>query len=73
MTSTELSHEIGRVRPPKALDLVERDRSVMQAEQEHQTLEKRHAEAGSALARAPARRKHGAKRTASALPCTTKG
>ena len=52
MTSTELSHEIGRVRPPKALDLVERDRSVMQAEQEHQTLEKRHAEAGSALARA---------------------
>ena len=52
MTSTELSHEIGRVRPPKALDLVERDRSVMQAEQERQTLEKRHAEAGSALARA---------------------
>ena len=52
MTITELSHEIGRVRPPKALDLVERDRSVMQAEQERQTLEKRHAEAGSALARA---------------------
>ena len=52
MTSTELSQEIGRVRPPKALDLVERDRSVMQAEQERQTLQKQHAEAGSALARA---------------------
>ena len=34
MNSTELAHEIGRIRPPKALDLVERDRGVLQAEQE---------------------------------------
>ena len=52
MSAAELAAEIQRLRPPRVLDLVERDRSVMQAEQERQTLEKRHAEAGSALARA---------------------
>ena len=52
MNSTELAHEIGRIRPPKALDLVERDRGVLQAEQERQALQNRHTEAGSASARA---------------------
>ena len=52
MTSTELAHEIGRIRPPKALDLVERDRGVLQAEQERQALQNRHTEAGSVSARA---------------------
>ena len=52
MTSTELAHEIGRIRPPKALDLVERDRAVLLAEQERQALQNRHTEAGSTSARA---------------------
>ena len=52
MNSTELAHEIGRIRPPKALDLVERDRGVLQAEQERQALQNRHTEAGSVSARA---------------------
>ena len=52
MNSTELAQEIGRIRPPKALDLVERDRGVLQAEQERQALQKRHTEAGSTSARA---------------------
>lgn len=52
MNSTELAHEIGRIRPPKALDLVERDRGVLQAEQERQALQNRYTEAGSASARA---------------------
>lgn len=52
MTSTELAHEIGRIRPPKALDLVERDRGVLLAEQERQALQNRHTEAGSTSARA---------------------
>lgn len=52
MNSTELAHEIGRIRPPRALDLVERDRAVLLAEQERQALQNRHTEAGSASARA---------------------
>ena len=52
MNSTELAQEIGRIRPPKALDLVERDRGVLQAEQERQALQNRHTEAGSVSARA---------------------
>ena len=52
MTSTELAHEIGRIRPTKALDLVERDRAVLLAEQERQALQNRHTEAGSTSARA---------------------
>ena len=52
MNSTELAHEIGRIRPPKALDLVERDPAVLRAEAERQALQNRHTEAGSASARA---------------------
>ena len=52
MNSTELAHEIGRIRPPRVLDLVERDRDVSLAEMERQSLQARHTEAGSASARA---------------------
>ena len=52
MSSTELAAEIGRIRPPKVLDLVERDRAVLQAEQARDALQVRHTEAGSASARA---------------------
>lgn len=52
MNSTELAHEIGRLRPPRVLDLVERDPAVLRAEAERQALQNRHTEAGSASARA---------------------
>ena len=52
MTSTELAAEIGRLRPPRVIDLVERDRAVLQAEAERQALQNQHTEAGSAAARA---------------------
>ena len=52
MTSTELAAEIGRLRPPRVLDLVERDPAVLRAEAERQALQNRHTEAGSASARA---------------------
>ena len=52
MSSTELAAEIGRIRPPKALDLVERDRAVLQAEQAREALQVRYTEAGSASTRA---------------------
>lgn len=52
MNSTELAHEIGRLRPPRVLDLVERDPAVLRAEAERQVLQNRHTEAGSASARA---------------------
>lgn len=52
MNSTELAAEIGRLRPPRVLDLVERDPAVLRAERERQALQNRHTEAGSASARA---------------------
>lgn len=52
MSSTELAAEIGRIRPLGVLDLVERDRDVLKAEAERQTLQNRHTEAGSTSARA---------------------
>ena len=72
MNSTELAHEIGRIRPPKALDLVERDRGVLQAEQERQALQNRHTEAGSASTPPATRRRNGAKRTRCKPGCTTR-
>ena len=52
MNSTELAQEIGRIRPPRVLDLVERDSDVSLAKMERQSLQARHTEAGSASARA---------------------
>jgi DNA repair exonuclease SbcCD ATPase subunit len=52
MSSRELAQEIARLRPPRAIDLVERDRAVLQAEAERQALQNQHTEAGSAAARA---------------------
>ena len=52
MSSRELAQEIARLRPPRVIDLVERDTVVLQAEAERQALQNRHTEAGSASARA---------------------
>ena len=52
MSSRELAQEIARLRPPRVIDLVERDRAVLQAEAERQALQNQHTEAGSAAARA---------------------
>ena len=52
MSSRELAQEIARLRPPRVIDLVERDTVVLQAEAERQALQNRHTEAGSAAARA---------------------
>ncbi|WP_053091490.1 MobA/MobL family protein, partial [Serratia marcescens] len=52
MNSRELAQEIARLRPPRVIDLVERDPVVLQAEAERQALQNRHTEAGSAAARA---------------------
>ena len=52
MSAAELAAEIGRLRPPRVLDLVERDPAVLRAEAERQALQNRHTEAGSASARA---------------------
>ena len=52
MTAAELAAEIRRQRPPRALDLVERDQAVLKAEGERQALQNQHTEAGSASARA---------------------
>lgn len=52
MSSRELAQEIARLRPPRVIDLVERDPVVLQAEAERQALQNRHTEAGSAAARA---------------------
>lgn len=52
MSSRELAQEIARLRPPRVIDLVERDRTVLQAEAERQALQNQHTEAGSAAARA---------------------
>lgn len=52
MSSRELAAEIARLRPPRVIDLVERDPVVLQAEAERQALQNRHTEAGSAAARA---------------------
>ena len=52
MSSRELAAEIARLRPPRVVDLVERDLAVLQAEAERQALQNRHTEAGSAAARA---------------------
>ena len=52
MSSRELVQEIARLRPPRVIDLVERDTVVLQAEAERQALQNRHTEAGSASARA---------------------
>ncbi len=51
MSSRELA-QIARLRPPRVIDLVERDRAVLQAEAERQALQNQHTEAGSAAARA---------------------
>ena len=52
MSSRELAQEIARLRPPRVIDLVERDRAVLQAEAEREALQNQHTEAGSAAARA---------------------
>lgn len=52
MSSRELAQEIARLRPPRVIDLVERDLAVLQAEAERQALQNQHTEAGSAAARA---------------------
>ena len=52
MSAAELAAEIERQRPPRALDLVERDQAVLKAEGERQALQNQHTEAGSASARA---------------------
>lgn len=52
MTSTELAQEIERLRPPRALDLVERDQAVLKHGAERQALQNQHTEASSASARA---------------------
>ena len=52
MSATELAAEIERQRPPRVLDLVERDQAVLKAEGERQELQRRHTEAGSTSARA---------------------
>ncbi len=52
MTAAELAAEIERQRPPRVLDLVERDQDVLKAEGERQVLQNQHTEAGSASARA---------------------
>ena len=52
MSAAELAAEIERQRPPRVLDLVERDQAVLRAEGEHQALQNQHTEAGSASARA---------------------
>ncbi|MCW5305771.1 MobA/MobL protein [Verminephrobacter eiseniae] len=51
MSAVELAAEIERQRPPRALDLVERDQAVLKAEGERQALQNQHTEAGSASAR----------------------
>ena len=52
MTAAELAAEIERQRPPRVLDLVERDQAVLKAEGERLALQNQHTEAGSASARA---------------------
>ena len=52
MSAAELAAEIERQRPPRVLDLVERDQAVLKAEGERQALQNQHTEAGSASARA---------------------
>ena len=52
MSAAELAAEIQRLRPPRVLDLVERDQAVLKAEGERQALQNQHTEAGSASARA---------------------
>ena len=52
MTAAELAAEIERQRPPRVLDLVERDQAVLKADGERQALQNQHTEAGSASARA---------------------
>ena len=52
MTAAELAAEIERQRPPRVLDLVERDQAVLKADGERLALQNQHTEAGSASARA---------------------
>ena len=52
MTAAELAAEIERLRPPRVLDLVERDQAVLKADGERLALQNQHTEAGSASARA---------------------
>src|SRR6218665_3842565 len=51
MSAAELAAEIERQRPPRALDLVERDQAFLKADGERQALQNQHTEAGSASAR----------------------
>ncbi len=52
MSVAELAQEIERLRPPRALDLVERDQAVLKHGAERQALQNQHTEASSASARA---------------------
>ena len=52
LSAAELAAEIERLRPPRALDLVERDQAVLKHGAERQALQRQHTEAGSLAGRA---------------------
>ena len=54
MSAAELAAEIERQRPPRALDLVERDQAVLKADGERQALQNQHTEAARARDQAQA-------------------
>ena len=68
MTSSQLAQEIARLRPPPLHDLVARDPTVIQAHQEHQTLEQQRQQAQ----RKESQAKHAAEQWREAHPLRAK-